>query len=146
MRNTFVLPSKREFDGLFLQGYVRGGGLGDIRVFTPPPITQRGKRGGGIFTLLSGLAKRAVPFIMRTIAPEAIQMGKALVGDLMEGRRVRESLKSRGKQALKGVGRRMVGGGSRKKIRKVTKRKKKKNRQPSQSKRCYKTNIFDGIA
>ena len=119
MKNSFIPPTRREFDALFLEGYVRGGGIDDIRVFLPPPI-QRTRRGGGIFSILSGLARKAIPFLIRNVAPEAVRMGKEVLGDVLEGRKLRESLKSRGVEAVKGVGKRIVRGGGR-----VRKRQKK---------------------
>jgi len=144
MRSTFIPPARHEFDTLFLESHVRGGGLDDIRIFLPPPV-QRGRRGGGIFNVLSGLAKKAVPFLMRNVAPEAVRMGKDVLGDVLEGRNLRESLKTRGVAALKGVGQRLArGGGGR-----VRKRSKKKaNKRKTKPKRrvaktCYKSDIFD---
>lgn len=149
MRSTFIPPARHEFDTLFLESPVRGGGLEDIRIFLPPPV-QRGRRGGGIFNVLSGLAKKAIPFLMRNVAPEAMRMGKDVLGDVLDGRDIRHSLKTRGVAALKGVGRRLVrGGGGR--VRKPKKRhtrggRKKTNKRKMKRharKTCYKSDIFN---
>ena len=94
MRATFHPLARREFDTLFLERQTQGSGLDYIRIFLPPPV-PRGRRGGGIFTVLSGLAKKAVPFLLRNVAPEAIQMGKDVLGDVLEGHRFHESVKQR---------------------------------------------------
>lgn len=142
MKTSFVPPTRREFDAVFSVGEsaVRGGGIDDIRIFLPPSV-QRSKRGGGIFTVLSGLAKRAIPFLMRTIAPEAVRMSEGVLGDVLEGRRFRDSLKNRGVEALKGVRKRIVGGKAGKTKRK---RGKKQNKQLKRkmSRACYKDDIF----
>ena len=105
MSRAFSPPTRSEYDVLFAQS--RGGGLDDIRVFIPP----HSGRGGGIFSVLSGFAKKAIPFLARTVVPEAIQMGKGVLSDVLEGKRLRESLKNRGITAAKGVGARLVRGG-----------------------------------
>lgn len=138
MRSAFIPPSVREFDTLFLE---RGGGLDDIKVFVPPSVS-RGRRGGGIFNVLSGLAKKAIPFLMRNVAPEVTRMGKDVLGDMIQGRKFRDSLKTRGVTALKGVGQRLARGGG------VKKRKKKKRVRITKTKRrsttpCYKRDIFN---
>lgn len=149
MRSTFIPPARHEFDTLFLESQARGGGVEDIRIFLPPPV-QRGRRGGGIFNVLSGLAKKAVPFLMRNVAPEAMRMGKDVLGDVLEGRNIRQSLKTRGMAALKGVGRRLVRGGgrrARKPKKRLTRRGRKKTNKRKTKRRtrntCYKSDIFN---
>lgn len=140
MRVAFTPPTTREFDILFLRR--RGGGFDDINTFIPPG-TRRGRRGGGIFNILSGLAKKAIPFLMRNVIPEAIHMGRGVVSDVMEGRNVKQSLKTRGIGALQGLGNRFAKGGGRARV----KKKKIKNRQlkKKKAKKCYKTDIFSQI-
>ncbi len=84
------------------------------------------------FPCSAALLKRAIPFLMRTVAPEALQMGKGLLTDVLEGKRLRESLRNRGVAAVKGVGERIVRGGRVMKKRKVGvgKKKKRENHQP----------------
>ncbi len=141
MTRAFTPPTRAEYDLLFTQS--KGGGLDDIRVFIPP----HSRRGGGLFSVLSGFAKRAIPFLMRTVAPEALQMGKGLLTDVLEGKRLRESLRNRGVAAVKGVGERIVRGGRVMKKRKVGVGKKKKKRKPPtrqlKRKTCYKADIFN---
>lgn len=100
--------------------------------------------------MLSGIAKRAIPFLVRTVAPEAMQMGKAVLSDVLEGRQLRESLRNRGITAAKGVGRRIIRGGrimkKRTKVKRGRKSKKKKTRKRQlkrkSSRACYKGDIF----
>ncbi len=96
--------------------------LDDILVFIP----RHSRRDGGLFAVLSGFAKRVIPFLMHTVAPEALQMGKGLLRDVLEGKRLCKSLRSRGVAAVKGVGERIVRGGRVMKKGKVRDRKKDK--------------------
>lgn len=144
MQHSFIPPSSREFNALFLDGISRGGGLSDIKIFYPSSF-QRARRGGGIFNFLSGLAKKAVPFLMRNVAPEVVSMGKNVLSDALEGRRIRETLKERGIEALKGVGKRIVrGGGKRRKSKRKKNRVLKRKRQLKRkiARNCYKNDIF----
>ncbi len=70
---------------------------------------------------------------MRTVAPEALQMGKGLLTDVLEGKRLRESLRNRGVAAVKSVGERIVRGGRVMKKRKVGVGKKKKEKTTNQA-------------
>lgn len=145
MAITFVPPTKREFDTLFLDRHsLKGGGIENIKIFQPTAALQRTRRGGGIFNVLSGLAKRAIPFLIRTIAPEAMQMGRGVLGDVLEGRKLRESLRSRGITAIRGVGERLARGGGKIRKKKVNK-KKNKARQLKRglARKCYKNDIFN---
>ena len=144
MRSTFAPPTRHEFDFLFLEHHPRvGGGLDDISIFIPPP-TQRSRRGGGLFSTLGGLAKKALPFLWRSVAPEAARLGRDVLGDVLEGKKFRESLKTRGVSALKNVGSRLVRGGRvRKRITKGKSKTKKRKPKYRVAKSCYKSDIFD---
>ncbi len=146
MRHTFIPPTRREFDIIFLDGVSKGGGLGDIKIFQPVPI-QRSRRGGGLFNILSGIARKAAPFLIRTIAPEAIKLGRNVLGDVLQGTKFKESLKSRGVEALRGVGERVVKGGARRgrklgKAKRSIKKKNKKRVKGGIVRNCYKNDIF----
>ena len=140
MTYTFIPPSVDEFDNLFLGGVGRGGGLGDIKIFHP---VQRSRRGGGLFTFLGGLAKKAAPFLFRNVAPEVVRMGRGVLEDVIQGKKIRSSLKNRGIEAIKGVGRRVTGGGVRR--RGVIRKKKKQARRQLKKKKCYKNDIFTNV-
>ncbi len=63
--------------------------------------------------MLSGLAKKkAVPFLIRNVAPEVVRMGKDVLGHVLEGRNLRQSLRTRSVSALKGVGKDLPGAGA----------------------------------
>ena len=138
MPYSFSPPSADEFDILFLGSTGRGGGLGDIKIFHP---VQRSRRGGGLFTFLGGLARKAAPFLFRNVAPEVVKMGKNVLSDIVQGKNFRGSLKSRGVEAIKGVGKRVTGGGvKRRQI--LSKKKKKHKKRQLKKKKCYKNDIF----
>lgn len=121
MRVVFIPPSTNEFKKL-LGGYnenilkVNGSGLSDIQIFNPAPR----KRGGGIF---SSIAKTIFPFLMRTVAPVAKEFGSSVIKDIfIDKKPVRNSIKRRGTDALKTVGRNIFKGAGR-----VTKKQKKRH-------------------
>lgn len=118
MRASFEPLSVREFDLLFREQDNdtggRGGGASDISVYIP-----KYQRGGSIFSVLANLFKSAAPLVMKTVLPEGLNFAKNVIGDISEGRSVRSTLKRRGIQSLKQVGKTLVrGGGGRKKKRK----------------------------
>jgi len=137
MRATLITPSKDEYLALFENPRIlkRGGALSDITTFQSPVLYQKG---AGLFSFLRGIGRRAIPFIMKNVVPEALDMGKGILDDVATGRdNFKQSLKQRGLSALKGVGRRATttkGAGR-------IKKKKKKTRKPRRSK-CYKTDVF----
>ena len=131
MRVTFTPPSENEFKQLFLASPLKkGGGLEDINVFQPRGIPYR--RGSGIFSILSGVAKRVLPFLIKATKPAAREFGSSVVKDILKKKPLRQSLKKNGIKALKKTGVRLVRGTG-----KV--RKKRKNRHPKNYKSC----IFD---
>ena len=124
MRVVFNPPSEADFKRLFAAHSTlsllrtNGGGLNDIKTFTPLPR----RRGGGIF---SSVFKTVLPFIMKTAKPIATKFGKNVLKDVItDGKSIKQSLKSRSVDALKDVGRNVF-------IGRVTKKKKKaKGRKP----------------
>ena len=70
MSRAFSSPTRSEYDVLFAQS--RGGGLDDIRVFIPP----HSGRVSGIFSVLSGFAKKAIPFLARTLFLSRFKWGR----------------------------------------------------------------------
>lgn len=106
MRVHFIPPSVEEL--YILLTPPRGGGTDDIRIFNS---SRRYTRGGGIFSFLSGIARRAAPFIMRTLAPAALSLGQNVLDDINNDKQTfKQSLKKRGIETLKGVGKQMIGG------------------------------------
>ena len=106
--------------------------MDDITTFQSPVLYQKG---AGLFSLLRGIGKRAIPFIVKNIVPEALDMGRRILEDVSSGQvKLKESLKDRGIKALRGVARRATVRGAGR----VKKKKKKKKRR----KECYKTDVF----
>ena len=150
MRVAFTPPSVREYALVFrrktrLKGNKRRGyGLNDIRVFVPPHL--RDNRGGGLFSILSGLTRKAVPFIMRNVAPAAVEFGKNVMTDVLSGDgTVRETLKKRGVETLRKTGQKLLAGPElhpgiiNKKKKKIVGKKKKKKKMT----RKLKKDVFD---
>ncbi len=132
-RVVFHIPSQSDFTTLL--GKIplsTGGGLDNIQIAKFALPTRLHQRGGGFFSSLANIAKTAVPFLFRTIAPSAVKFTRDVVEDIGTGRRgLKGALKKRGIEALKGVGSRLMKGGKRRgqKIikKKITKKKKKKH-------------------
>ena len=125
-----MVPSTQEYLALFVQPRIlkRGGGQSDISTFQSPIFYQKG---AGLFSFLKGIGRRAIPFILKNVVPEAIDLGKAVLDDVASGNvKLKDSLKTRGVKALKGVARRTAGGGRIKKRRKIRRQK------------CYKKDVF----
>ena len=135
MRTAFLIPSKNEFITLFEDPLVlkRGGALSDITTFQSPILYQKG---AGLFSFLKGIGKRVIPFIIKNVVPEALDMGKRIFDDVTSGQvKLRDSLKNRRLRAVRRVARRATtrGGGRIKKM----KKKRKQRRE-----RCYKKDVF----
>ena len=103
MRTDLMTPSKDEFLILFEDPHLlkRGGALSDITPFQSPILYQKG---AGLFSFLKGISMRAMPFIMKSVAPEAFDMRKGVLDDVTSEKvKLRDSLKSRGIKALREV-------------------------------------------
>ena len=91
MRVTFTPPSESEFKQLFLATPLRkGAGLEDINIFQPRGVPFR--RGSGIFSVLSGVATKVLPFLMRMAKPAAREFGSSVVRDVLRKKPLRQSL------------------------------------------------------
>ena len=155
MRVTFTPPSETEFKQLFLSSPLKkGGGLEDISIFQPRGIPHR--RGSGIFSILSGVAKKVLPFLMKAAKPAAQEFGSSVVRDILKKKSLRQSLKKNGIKALKKTGMRIVRGSGRVKKKKMRnnnksnkirrrrrKKNKKNNKKRSSRSKGYKSSIFD---
>lgn len=145
MRVVFKPPTAREFSLVFRTrgvGRARGSGLTDIRVFTPPHLKH--SRGGGLFSVLGGLAKKAVPFIMKNIAPVATEFGKNVVADVLSGREgVKSAVKKRAVESLKRTGRAMLNSPPPRKRVAGKKKKKELVRKRRGKRRVYKDDVFN---
>merc|ERR1712239_83021 len=68
----------------------------------------------------------ALPFIKEHFLPSAKELGKNVLSDVIAGKSFKSSLKTRGKQSLKDVGRRIVKGtSSKRRVASILKRKKR---------------------
>ena len=116
MRIVFEPPTEEEFIELFFFPK-EGGSLKDIRVYNPY-ISTTHPRGGGLFSVLGGLLRKAAPFLMKTFTPAAVEFGKGVLDDIGSGREpLKQSIKKRGLDALRGVGKKLVGGGGKRRRR-----------------------------
>ena len=140
MRVTFVPPSESEFKHLFLSSPLKkGGGLEDINIFRPQGIPHR--RGSGIFSVISGVAKKILPFLMKAAKPAAQEFGSSVVRDVLRKKKpLRQSLKKNGLKALKKTGMRLVRGSGKIKKKKKTVPKNNSNNKKSKG---YKSCIFN---
>lgn len=139
-RVPFISPTQNEYLGLFTnrQGALtRGAGLGDIKIYRP---SDRYRRGGGIFSTLLGLGKRAMPFIAKYILPTALDTGKKIAHDVSKGTSLRKAFKKRGLSAAKEVGSKLIRGGNNARI---TKRKRSCNKTQCRKKTRYKRDFLD---
>ena len=137
MRITFTPPTESEFRQLFLSTPLKkGGGLEDINIFQPKGIPYR--RGSGIFSILSGVAKKVLPFLMKAAKPAAQEFGSSVVRDVLKKKPLRKYLKKNGIKALKKTGMRLIKGSG-----KIKKHKKKMRREKMLGhSKTYKSCIF----
>lgn len=144
MRVTFTPPSENEFKQLFLSTPLKkGGGLEDISFFQPKGVPH--KRGSGIFSVLSGVAKKILPFLMKAAKPAAQEFGSSVMKDILKKKKpLRKSLKKNGLKALKKTGLRIVRGSGKVRKKKFLKKRNKKSKRKKRGKsKSYKTCIFD---
>lgn len=118
--------------------------MDDITTFLAPPRTRRG---AGLFSMLAGLAKKALPFLIRTVTPEATALSRNVLQDVLEGRKLKDSLKYRGLTALQSVAEKALRRGGKGRIHKRTKNKRKKTTRVRRKTAgvCYKNDIFSNI-
>lgn len=136
-RVVFHLPSEIEFSSLLAERpLLSGSGLGDINSVKFVPPTRLHQRGGGFFSSLANLAKSAVPFLMRTVAPSAMKFTQDVISDVSSGQQnVRGALKKRGIEALKGVGSQLLAGGKRKRKKSTSTNKKRSHQNKTRKKK-----------
>ena len=139
MRVVFTPPTEGEFKQLFaIEPLRKGGGLEDISIYQPPLGLRRG---GGILSFISGVAKRIFPFLLRSAKPAVREFGSAVAADMIANKRpFKKSVKKHGLKALKKTGLRLLkgSGGVSKKRKSVKKRKKRKIALER-----YKTDVYD---
>ena len=144
MRMTFTPPTENDFKQLFLSSPLRkGGGIDDINIFQPRSIAYR--RGSGILSFISGVAKRVLPLLIKAAKPAAKEFGTSMVKDIMQGKKpIRRSLKDNGINALKQTGLRLIRGSGKvvKKKKNIRKRGNNKKTKRKKQSHGYKNDIF----
>ncbi len=108
-----------------------GRGADDGLVFYKSSYKRQ--RGSGLGGVLGAIARRLIPIAKnilwpaakKYVLPHASAAAKQLAGDVLSGRNVKESIKHRGRDALKGIGDTIVtqSGSGRKRKRKSKRRK-----------------------
>lgn len=136
MRVPYTAPTVDQFNLFFDpvgQG-VKGGRLSDIRVFK----SDNYGRGGSFMGVLTGVIKRAFPFLRSLILPEARNFTQNVMEDLSNNVPVKNSLKKNLMKSAKNIGKRVVTGG--KKLKRL--KKKRKYTCKSRNKDIFKNNLF----
>ena len=104
---------------------ISGQGQGEINIFRRHRPLQN-TRGHGLMSILGQIGRKALPFIKEYFLPSAKELGKNVLSDVIAGKSFKSSLKTRGKQSLKDVGRRIVKGtSSKRRVASILKRKKR---------------------
>ena len=121
---AFKVLTEQEFNSISnsFSPIISGQGQGDINIFRryrPNRLT----RGEGLLSILSQVGKRALPFLKEWVLPSAKEYGKNVLSDVIGGKTLKSSLKSRGKESLQNLGQKIVKGRGSKKRMAVMKRK-----------------------
>ena len=116
---AFKTLSEHEFNKISnsFSPIISGHGQTDISIFRRyrPNSLSRGR---GLLSILSQVGRRVLPFLKEWVLPSAREYSKNVLSDVMEGKTLKSSLKSRGKESLKNIGTKlgqkiMKGGSSR---------------------------------
>ena len=124
---AFKTLSEHEFNTISksFTPIITGQGQGEINIFRRYRPKQN-TRGHGLMSILGQIGRKALPFIKEFFLPSAKELGKNVLSDVIAGKSFKSSLKTRGKQSLKDVGRRIVkGSSSKRRIASILKRKKR---------------------
>ena len=100
----FIPLSQNEFEILIRNQnrlLVSGQGHSDINIFRRYRPTIRGQ---GVLSFLSKYGRYALPFFKKFIMPSAKDFSKNVASDMIGGSSLKSSLKNRGKQSLKDIG------------------------------------------
>ena len=110
--SDFTQPSIETYIKLFADSSanisIRGGGFDNVLIFKP--------RGAGFF----GFLKRA---LLPIVKPTLMQLGKNLLKDIGDGKNVKDSIKQRGIESIREIGRRTISRGAGRKRKKGKKTK-----------------------
>ena len=142
MRVSYLPPTASHFDVVFTpyQNAGRGGSLRDIKVLKPYYY----HRGGSLFGILGSIIKRSIPFLKNFILPEAGNFAMNLAKDMRENVPVKTSVKRNLVNSVKNVGKKIMRGGKKKRIRKnLTKKKNVKSKKAIRKVKCHVKNKND---
>ena len=110
-----------------------GGGFDDIKVYNESENYQKFFRrnnsikGAGLFSFLSSVAKKSLPFLKKYIFPEAINFGTSLLEQSNTSKGVtNKNLKDLSKKSFKNIARKVIDSGGYKSRRKNKRKKKSK--------------------
>ena len=107
----FIPLTQSEFETLIKSQnrlLVSGQGHSDISIFRRYRSTRRGQ---GVLSFLAKYGRYALPFIKKFIIPSAKDFSKNVASDMIGGSSLKSSLKNRGKQSLKDIGKKILSGG-----------------------------------
>ena len=114
MKVLYNPPSLLNFNEFFKPNLnINGGRIQDINYFKPKYYS----RGGSFFSILSSLARTALPFLRNYILPEAGNFTTNLINDSNNNIPLKTNVKKNLMKSVRNIGKRIVrGGGKRKSI------------------------------
>ena len=124
---AFKTLSEQEFNSISnsFSPIISGQGQGDINIFRRNRHNGLA-RGHGLLSILSQIGRKALPFLKEWVLPSAKEYGKNVLSDVISGKTLKSSLKTRGKESLQNIGQRfMKGQGSKRRKLSALMRKKK---------------------
>ena len=86
---------------------LRGAGVGDINIFR---TKRRNLQGHGILSTMANLGKMLLPSLKKYLLPAAGRFTSGVIKDISKGKKIKESVASRGKKNLKRVGSKILSG------------------------------------
>ena len=124
--------SEQEFVNILndqFNGLLHGGSLEDIDIFRVP--RRHSLQGSGFLDIISSIGKFVLPAVKRLIVPAASEFAHGVIDDFAQGKSIKSSLKTRGKEGLKKIGSKILRGkgivkkrGARKNVKRVNNSKK----------------------
>ena len=99
----FVNILNNQFNGL-----LHGGSLEDIDIFRVP--RRHSLHGSGFLDIISSIGKFVLPAVKRLIVPTATEFAHGVIDDFAQGKSIKSSMKTRGKEGLKKIGSKILRG------------------------------------
>jgi hypothetical protein len=134
MRRPFCCDASRSTYEDYYSNQQRGGGS------TPVYGGVLSQRGHGIGNMIGSLFRRALPTLLRRGAAAALRTGANVVDDIQDKKQIKDSLKKRIPEGLKGFATSLFGQSGRGLCKRKTRRKKRGGKKRSAKKR--KIDIF----